>query len=547
MLQKTPKTLLSGSSIDWRAASARLAGLLTGRAPCQGGFGLAQWPGATVLVHLDARGEGPHPVDLCAVVEDAEPAGRLAEVLRSRGLGTGRAVGVLVPGQYQVFSEEGVPAPEEELADIMRWRVKDRLEFPVEEAVVATYPIPAQKRDDGDERRMRNVVVAHQEDVLRQVGMMALLQLAPEGIDAWETAMGQLLLAGPGAGHPGVLLHVGVEESMVLAVDGRRLVYVRRLKVGSARIRAASQTTDGTSAAGTLDLEPLALELLRTLDYVESRFVGDAPRRLVLAPLPDPVSGLGQALAGRLKSWQVEALNPDPLFRFANGRPDEATLARVLPALGAALARARPIGTNLDLLEARLQPSHDWVGGRLILTLGGVSLLLAALVAGVAQGRLFQEEAALQSLKTLEAPLLQEVIAETRLRPAERREVKLESQVRQMADQVALDRKLLDYLNNSQAGNSTGFAGHLEDLATRSVEGVWLTGLTIMEGGRELAIAARGVSPERIPRFITAVGESPNFAGRGFDILKIDTLDKEPGKPVEFRLLTNRLKGMRDE
>ncbi len=96
-------------------------------------------------------------------------------------------------------------------------------------------------------------------------------------------------------------------------------------------------------------------------------------------------------------------------------------------------------------------------------------------------------------------------------------------------------RNLLDYLQDGPLAERTGFSDHVEGLARRVVDDLWLSSIRLSEGGRKLRLHGHALAPERVPELITALGEEPAYAGHTFQRLRIERPEDQPGQ-VNFEL-----------
>ncbi|MBF0424201.1 MAG: hypothetical protein HQL66_00045 [Magnetococcales bacterium] len=483
--------------------------------------GVAPWPDAWAVVQVEGNPAGPPTVEQYHVIPvEGDGTAHLQAILRQKA--AGKCVGVLTPGQYRTFLEESVNAPVEELVAIMRFRVRDRLEFPLENAAIAVQPLPARKRDDGVEKPMVNVFATNQEEVLRLCALAARVRMQLVGVDAHESALRHIAShCAEASDNETILLHIGVQDAQVMAIRDRETVFSRRIKIGTERIHEVLRLATGDRGKNlAIAVEPLALELQRTLDYIRTR-LHMAVGRVRLAPLEHPVAGLAATLGTLLPGVVVLPLPLTEMFHFTTGEPDERELALLLPALGAALGRLRNSGMMVNLLEERFRPKQDPLSGKSILGMGVVSLLLLGATLGVLQAHMGKVRAGFATVSSQEATLKAEVLQQVDASANAALNLKLENQMQQLAEKIARNERLLDYLNNNQLGQKEGFAGYLEDLSRQAVAGVWLTGVTLRNGGQEIGFAGRGESVGLVPRFIEAIGQGSHFRDRRFDILHI--------------------------
>ncbi|MBF0152928.1 MAG: PilN domain-containing protein [Magnetococcales bacterium] len=510
-----------------------------------GVFGLAQWSDSWIMVQVEESARGPLPVNICEIIPmEGDGASRLQAVLRKKGIHKCTGVGVLTPGQYRTFLEESVNAPAEEVGSIMLFRLRDRLTFPLENALVAVQPI--RKREDSTEKSMVNVFVSNRDDVLRLNNLAAQLRMNLVAVDAHESALRHIAThSEEGAAKGMVLLQVGFRDAQVMAIRDAEIIYSRRIKLGIERINEQVRTTPGGGEKSLATImEPMAMELQRTLEFLRTRMqmtVG----KIRLAPLENSIAGLAEALGSLLPGVSVSPLELTGVFQFTQGVPKERDLALALPALGAALGQLRGTGAPVNLLEERLRPKLDLLSGKPILGFGLLSFLLLGLVTKTLQwhtGKMRTQFAAISSQEaTIKAEVLQLVDGATDTALT----VRIENQMRKMTEKISQNQQLLEFLNGNKLGQREGFSGYMEDLSRQAVQGVWLTNMTFREGGREIGFSGKGESVELVPRFIESLGRTPHFRDKRFDILQISQ-DKTGKKgSVGFSLRSKHIPDMK--
>ncbi|MBS1211822.1 MAG: hypothetical protein H6R26_438, partial [Proteobacteria bacterium] len=80
-----------------------------------------------------------------------------------------------------------------------------------------------------------------------------------------------------------------------------------------------------------------------------------------------------------------------------------------------------------------------------------------------------------------------------------------------------------------------GFSGYFEALARQAVPDVWLTGIRLTAGGREMELEGRSLDSRKIPLFVQALGRETVFAAKTFSNLAISRSEQRPGQ-VDFVL-----------
>ena len=124
-----------------------------------------------------------------------------------------------------------------------------------------------------------------------------------------------------------------------------------------------------------------------------------------------------------------------------------------------------------------------------------------------------------------------------RVLPPKKKSAVLESRIEQTAEQINVRRALLNGLSERGSDRPSGFSGHLEGLARQHVDGLWLTGLRIQDGGRNIALEGSALHAALVPAQIERFSDDERLAGLTFHHLTIKRT-KSADAPVDFVLGT---------
>lgn len=125
---------------------------------------------------------------------------------------------------------------------------------------------------------------------------------------------------------------------------------------------------------------------------------------------------------------------------------------------------------------------------------------------------------------TIDALLLarQERLAEFRVRYAPRQKSAT------LSAEIAGAQLELAMLANAQAtvtrggfGDTRGFSSYFRAFARQSVDGLWLTGLTIASGGSQLGVQGNTLQAELVPLYMRRLASEPVMQGKAFSSLEI--------------------------
>jgi MSHA biogenesis protein MshI len=248
--------------------------------------------------------------------------GRAVHDLGARGLP------VVANLQHAAYSLVQLEAPElepEELREAMRWRVRDLIDFPIEQAVIDIVHLPPSRRPGAP--ALLYVVVAKAPEVDALAEMLIDAGLDIQAIDIVEMAIRNLSLHLDQPARPRAYLHLQPGQTVIEIADGSQVYLSRRVL----------QDVDAGADVALLEaqMENLALEVQRSLDYFESQFAVGAVDMLSVMVCNEGLFSVFSSVA--------RAFLTVPTERFAFDRMATAdgvelsVLGRGVTAVGAAL------------------------------------------------------------------------------------------------------------------------------------------------------------------------------------------------------------------
>ncbi len=251
----------------------------------------------------------------------------LARLASDHSLKRARCVTLLTRSDYSLLVTEAPEVQPAELKTALRWRVKDLIDFPIDDATLDVFDVPGAALS-GRAREMyavaaRNTAVQHHVDLLTRNGInldiIDIPELAQRNLAALLTADQRGV----------VLLSFTAQAGLMTLTKDGELYLSRNLDVGLDLLRAADATGH---------FSRIVLEVQRSLDYFENRFRAAPITHLVLSPsvraIPDLVTYLGSNL-----SVKVEIMELSQLLDYSTTAPAELeTLG--FATLGAALRSA---------------------------------------------------------------------------------------------------------------------------------------------------------------------------------------------------------------
>jgi MSHA biogenesis protein MshI len=241
-----------------------------------------------------------------------------------------RCTTVLGGGDYQFMSVEAPNVPRAELKTAMRWRLKDILDFPVDQATYDVLDIPLDPNAAVRPQQSVFAIAARNSVILARQKLFAQSKIRLRTIDIPEMAQRNVsaLLEPEGRG---IAMLSFNEDGGLLTVSWRAELYLsRRIDV------TLAQLLDGDAERRHQSFDKITLELQRSLDNFERQFSFISVAKLVLAP--SGADGLQDYLAGNLYT-RVETLDLGQVLDL-EGAPellDASRQQRLFVAIGAAL------------------------------------------------------------------------------------------------------------------------------------------------------------------------------------------------------------------
>ncbi|MDB5745974.1 MAG: agglutinin biosis protein MshI [Massilia sp.] len=241
-----------------------------------------------------------------------------------------RSITVLSGGEYQILSVDAPNVASDELKTAVRWRLKDMLDFHVDDATIDVLDLPVDPHAAVRAQHSMFAIAARNSVIEARQKLFTAAKVELAVIDIPEIAQRNIsaLVEPPGRGV--AMLSFG-DEGGLLTVSYRGELYLaRRIDL------ALEQLLDADLERRHASFDRIALELQRSLDNFERQYSFISVAKLVLAP--SAAMGLDAYLSSNLYT-PVDTLDLATLFDFER-TPDLADpllQQRYLVPLGAAL------------------------------------------------------------------------------------------------------------------------------------------------------------------------------------------------------------------
>ena len=167
------------------------------------------------------------------------------------------------------------------------------------------------------------------------------------------------------------------------------------------------------------------------------------------------------------------------------------------------------------LQQKKIFSSRTMAGALLLLFVGVAAIYLYGNMrlrdlqrqadAGAAQ--LTQKEARLASVRAEFVPRQKSAEVQAELAEVER--------------QLAALREVSSVLARGELGNTQGYAEYFRAFARQHVDGLWLTGVSILGAGIDIGVRGRALDPQRVPGYLNRLTLEPVMRGKAFGSLQI--------------------------
>lgn len=255
-----------------------LFGRLSGRAADAGWLAVELGAETASFAHVVPNGARP----VVEFVEERpwDPANpkSLQQVARDLGAKRLQCTTLLRPEDYQILLVEAPAVKPEELKSAVRWRIKDMIDYHVDDATIDVLDVPT-PASAGQRGRYMYTVAARNSAIRETIERFAAGGLALSVIDIPDTAQ-RNLAARFETDQRGVLALTFDAQGGLLTVNfGGELYLTRRVESTSAHLATGGEL-------GTRLFERVLVETQRSLDHCERTYPFISMGRVVLSPFP---------------------------------------------------------------------------------------------------------------------------------------------------------------------------------------------------------------------------------------------------------------------
>ena len=290
---------------------------------------------AIVVVHGQSNGRDKPQIDQWTLRATRDLPAELAKLSKDLSLSRYQCTTLLDPGEYQMLVVDAPEVPKAELKGAIRWRLKDMLDYHVDDAMIDVLDIPPDPAG-ASRAHFMYAVAAPNEAIQRRVRIFEDARIPLAVIDVPELAQRNIASlyernkADDVATRGVALLHFS-EQFGLLTINFRGELYFAR------RIETTFAQLEEPDTARREDLfNRVLLEIQRTLDHFDRQFRFITVSKLLVGPEPRE-SGLLEYLGANM-DLPLERVRLRDKLRFSSDAvPDGENEWRLFHQIGASL------------------------------------------------------------------------------------------------------------------------------------------------------------------------------------------------------------------
>lgn len=266
------------------------------------------------------------------------------QLLQQTNLTKDPAITLLDSSNFLLLLMQRPSVEEQELADAIRWQIKDQLGYPAEEAIIEILEIPGQQ--ERGRLPMIYVIAAHQDAVKSSIQLLEDSKINLQYVDIPEMAQRNISSLLPEDFIGVALLNLQANHGLLTITHEGELYLSRTIDIGYEHLETHeehAQETRGLSLEQSsseleTNISKIVLEIQRSLDYYESHYGKPTIGNLVVAPLENKIPGFNEQLEQDL-GVAVRSLNLEEIIDIDSSFEIELQ-AKCFSAIGAALRDA---------------------------------------------------------------------------------------------------------------------------------------------------------------------------------------------------------------
>jgi len=240
-------------------------------------------------------------LDICEYVElndGADAPTKLLQLVKEQGLEQVPCTCVIPPESHNLLLIEAPDVQPAELKAAVRWRIKDLIDFHIDDAAIDVFEIPEQNSAPGRTRLMY-AVAAKATKIHENVESIEKTALQLATVDIPELAIRNITALLDDDIRGVAFLYLSMDSGVITLTRQGSLYLSRNIDTGLQQMVSESGNEE-LSPQTQQALDKIVLEMQRSLDYYESHFAQPPITSLVIAPMEQEVAGVLPYLSANL-------------------------------------------------------------------------------------------------------------------------------------------------------------------------------------------------------------------------------------------------------
>lgn len=262
-------------------------------------------------------------------------AASLEKLRREANIGNSAFTTLLASGEYQLLMVDAPNVPTDELKTAIRWKIKDGLNYHIDDATVDVLQIPGNKFG-GSRPQSLYAIAASNETISKRIALFEQARMELEVIDIQEMAQRNIAALFEQDDRALALLTFDDNGGLLTFTSDGEMYLARRIEISAGQLQDANENLRGQFR------DRVELELQRSLDYFDRQF-NHVPVSRILVSAPGS-AGLAEFLSS-VVGTKVEKLDLSQVMDIGAvpALADSEFAAHALPVLGAALRQEKRV------------------------------------------------------------------------------------------------------------------------------------------------------------------------------------------------------------
>lgn len=171
---------------------------------------------------------------------------------------------------------------------------------------------------------------------------------------------------------------------------------------------------------------------------------------------------------------------------------------------------------QINLYNPAFIPPREYITAKSLAVTAAVLLVLVAGSATWARQRAQVREAELAETQNFQKAAQTELEAMSAAAAARTENPALVAKVAAERRKIVEREQVLELTKGLTAESGGGYVEYLRGLARQTMNGVWLTGFKVHDGGRQISLSGRALDKSLLPDYVRRLNGEPAFQGKAF-------------------------------